>query len=56
MMTSGPAARIGDVMDVPFPRPRSRADLAESAEYDSLRERLFSFLEDQSPEGSCPPR
>jgi len=51
LMTSGPAARIGEVLDVPFRRPRVRDEIMEAAEYDALRERLLTFLEDESPEG-----
>jgi nitrate ABC transporter ATP-binding subunit len=51
LMTSGPQARIGEVLEVPFGRPRVRAEITETAEYDALRERLLAFLEDQSPEG-----
>jgi nitrate/nitrite transport system ATP-binding protein len=49
MMTSGPAARLGEVLEVPFPRPRSRRAVMESAEYDRLKESLLGFLEDQAP-------
>src|SRR5205814_2094454 len=33
MMTNGPAARVGDVLDVPFPRPRDRTAVLEHPEY-----------------------
>ena len=29
VMTSGPAATIGEILDVPFPRPRGREDLID---------------------------
>ena len=32
MMTNGPAARIGEVLDVPLPRPRKRLELAANAD------------------------
>jgi nitrate/nitrite transport system ATP-binding protein len=47
MMTNGPEARVGDVMDVPFPRPRVRRDVLEHPRYYELRERLITFLEEQ---------
>jgi len=50
MMTNGPAARVGEVLDVSFPRPRDRAALLESDEYYGLRERLIGFLEGQELE------
>jgi nitrate/nitrite transport system ATP-binding protein len=45
MMTSGPAARLGGILEVPFPRPRDRIALAESTEYEAEREELIGFLE-----------
>jgi nitrate ABC transporter ATP-binding subunit len=47
MMTSGPAARVGDVLDVPFPRPRDRVSVLADSDYYRLRERLIGFLADQ---------
>jgi nitrate/nitrite transport system ATP-binding protein len=48
MMTNGPAARLGGVLDVPFARPRDRQDVLEHPMYYELREQLIGFLEDQS--------
>jgi nitrate ABC transporter ATP-binding subunit len=45
MMTNGPAAEVGDVLEVPFARPRHRAALLEDPEYYRCRERLITFLE-----------
>ncbi len=50
MMTNGPAARVGEILEVPFPRPRDRAALLETDEYYELRERLIGFLEGQELE------
>lgn len=47
MMTSGPNARVGDVVTVPFARPRRREEVLDHPEYDGLRERLIDFLENQ---------
>ena len=47
MMTSGPAATVGEIVDVHFPRPRDRAEVMEDPDYYVLRERLIGFLEDQ---------
>jgi nitrate ABC transporter ATP-binding subunit len=52
MMTDGPAARVGEILHVPFPRPRSRKDVLEHPEYYVLRERLIGFLEEQAREKS----
>src|SRR5262249_9319840 len=47
MMTNGPAAHVGDVLDVPFPRPRDRTHVLEHPEYYRMREHLIGFLENQ---------
>ncbi|MGC4032362.1 MAG: ABC transporter ATP-binding protein [Tepidisphaeraceae bacterium] len=47
MMTSGPAATIGEIVDIPFPRPRNRAALLEDPQFYEIRERLIAFLESQ---------
>lgn len=44
MMTNGPAARIGEILEVPFPRPRMRAQLFENPQYCRLRNRVMDFL------------
>jgi nitrate ABC transporter ATP-binding subunit len=47
MMTNGPRARVGKVFDMPFSRPRLRADVLEHSDYYVLREDMIGFLEDQ---------
>jgi nitrate/nitrite transport system ATP-binding protein len=44
MMTNGPAATIGQVMDIALPRPRNRIALAENATYNHCRQEILSFL------------
>jgi len=44
MMTNGPAAVIGQVMDVPLARPRNRIALAEDKVYNHCRQEILSFL------------
>jgi nitrate/nitrite transport system ATP-binding protein len=44
MMTNGPAARIGEVLDVPLPRPRKRLELTASQTYLKCRQRVLEFL------------
>jgi len=44
MMTNGPAAKIGEIVPVPFPRPRNRAAIAEDPNYYTLRNHLLDFL------------
>jgi nitrate/nitrite transport system ATP-binding protein len=48
MMTDGPEAEVGEIMKVPFARPRDRHALLEDPEYYRLRERLIYFLENQA--------
>jgi nitrate/nitrite transport system ATP-binding protein len=46
MMSNGPNARIGRVLNVPLPRPRTREALVQHPRYYDLREELIGFLED----------
>ncbi|MFA6288740.1 MAG: ABC transporter ATP-binding protein [Opitutaceae bacterium] len=48
MMTDGPEATVGDILEVNFPRPRTRKQLMEDPEYYRLREHLIGFLEERS--------
>lgn len=45
MMSNGPNATIGNIMDVKLPRPRTRTALLEHADYYAYREELLEFLE-----------
>jgi nitrate/nitrite transport system ATP-binding protein len=44
MMTNGPAARIGGIVEVDLERPRERLALAASARYMELRQTVMDFL------------
>jgi nitrate/nitrite transport system ATP-binding protein len=44
MMTNGPAAQIGEVMEVPLTRPRRRLELVSSPTYLRCRQRVLEFL------------
>ena len=44
MMTNGPSARIGEVLDVPLARPRKRLSLAADPTYLKCRQRVLEFL------------
>ena len=44
MMTNGPAAHIGEILDVPLVRPRKRLALAGDAAYVKCRQRVLEFL------------
>src|SRR5438477_84149 len=56
MMTSGPAATLGAVLTIPFPRPRVRREVLEHPQYYPLREKLIGFLESQEHRGEAPLR
>lgn len=44
MMTNGPSATIGEILDVKLPRPRKRLELAEDPLYNRLRGEVLKFL------------
>ena len=44
MMTNGPAAGIGEVLTIDFPRPRSREEIMEDPRYYELRNSALDFL------------
>lgn len=44
MMTNGPSAKIGEVLDVPLPHPRNRLELASNPIYLKCRQRVLEFL------------
>lgn len=44
MMTNGPSAKIGEVLNIPFSRPRNRARIMEDPEYYNLRNYALDFL------------
>jgi nitrate/nitrite transport system ATP-binding protein len=46
MMTNGPNARIGKIMDVALPRPRTRRALLDHPDYYAYREEVLGFLEE----------
>ena len=45
MMTSGPQAKVGDVLPVEFPRPRDRRAVCEHEHFYDLRGHLLRFLD-----------
>ncbi len=48
MMTNGPEAEVGDILEVSFPRPRNRAEVLEDPDYYHMREYLIEFLSERS--------
>ena len=44
MMTNGPAATIGEILDIKLPRPRERLALASNPVYLAARKAVLEFL------------
>ena len=44
MMTNGPSAGIGEILQVDLPYPRKRLELAEDVQYNHLRSEVLKFL------------
>lgn len=44
MMTNGPSATIGEVLDIDLPRPRRRLELSDNAQYIGYRAAVLRFL------------
>ena len=47
MMTNGPDATIGEVLEIDLPRPRDRIALADNAQYNRYRHRVLRFLHEK---------
>jgi nitrate ABC transporter ATP-binding subunit len=45
LMTDGPEATVGEIMAVPFPRPRRRAAVLEHPDYYQARRHVIDFLD-----------
>jgi nitrate ABC transporter ATP-binding subunit len=52
MMTQGPEAKVGDMLTIPFARPRERKAMMEDPSYYQMRERVIGFLEHNAPQGA----
>jgi len=48
LMTNGPAATVGEIVVVPFERPRDRLRISDDPIYDRARDHLLSFLEERA--------
>jgi nitrate/nitrite transport system ATP-binding protein len=47
MMTNGPAATIGEILEVDLPKPRNRLALADDPHYNRLRAEVLKFLHER---------
>lgn len=54
MMTNGPAATIGEVLEVNLPRPRERVSLADDAQYQKCRQAVLKFLYEKQSKVEIP--
>ena len=52
MMTNGPAATVGGILDVNLPRPRNRVLLADDSRYHHLRQQILHFLYEKQPKAA----
>ncbi len=53
LMTDGPAATVGEIFSVPFPRPRRRTDVLEHPEYYACHQHVLDFLEHHAHESKA---
>ena len=44
MMTNGPSATVGEILEIDLPRPRNRIELADDPKYNHYRQQVLSFL------------
>lgn len=55
MMTNGPAATIGEILDVELERPRHRLELADNPRYNQYRAKVLKFLHERHSKPDVPP-
>jgi nitrate/nitrite transport system ATP-binding protein len=48
LMTNGPAATVGEIVAVPFARPRDRLQIVDDPLYERVRSELITFLEERA--------
>ena len=48
VVTDGPSARVGEILSVPFPRPRVRMAVLEHPRYYEFHGRVIDFLENHA--------
>jgi len=54
MMTNGPSATVGEILDVDLPRPRDRLSLAEDSTYNHFRAEVVRFLHERHVQPDVP--
>ena len=53
MMTNGPAATVGEILEVKLDRPRDRKEIMATPEYIGYRQQLVGFLEERADHGKA---
>lgn len=48
MMSNGPKAGVGEILEIDFPRPRVRTEVFDDPKFFAYREHLLAFLEQRS--------
>lgn len=48
MMSNGPKAGVGEILEIDFPRPRNRMEVFDDPQFFACREHLLAFLEQRS--------
>ncbi|MEN8169174.1 MAG: ABC transporter ATP-binding protein [Pseudomonadota bacterium] len=54
MMTNGPSASIGEVLNIELERPRNRLELADAPEYNHYRAAVLKFLHERHAQPDVP--
>jgi nitrate/nitrite transport system ATP-binding protein len=54
MMTNGPSATVGELLDIELPRPRDRLSLAEDSTYNHYRAEVVRFLHERHVQPDVP--
>jgi nitrate/nitrite transport system ATP-binding protein len=54
MMTNGPSATIGQILDINLARPRNRIALADDPQYNRYRHEVLSFLHEKQKKSVLP--
>ncbi|MBL7003157.1 MAG: ABC transporter ATP-binding protein, partial [Gammaproteobacteria bacterium] len=54
MMTNGPSASVGEILDVDLARPRNRIELADQPEYNHYRAEVLRFLHQRYAQPDVP--
>ncbi|WP_127471476.1 ABC transporter ATP-binding protein [Thiomicrorhabdus aquaedulcis] len=47
MMTNGPEATIGEILEINLPKPRNRIEMADNADYNHYRHQVLHFLHEK---------